>query len=221
MTPPALVIFDCDGVLVDSEMIASRVLAKELTTRGMAISPADCRRSFTGMSIASVIAAVEKELGQTLEPDFEELLLKHDRAAFETELQAVAGIKTALENIPVPVCVASSGSPEKITNSLRVTALADKFGQNLFSASMVVNGKPAPDLFELAAERMHVAPDETVVIEDAQAGVIAAGLAHMRVFGFCGASHAIGDSGYQHKLVEAGADLIFDDMTRLPELLGF
>jgi len=219
--PPRLVIFDCDGVLVDSELISNRILAKGLSAHGLRISPEQCRRRFTGISMASVRAKVERDLGHALAPDFEAEIRALDIKVFEKELKPVTGIAEALSNIPVPVCVASSGSPEKINHSLRITGLADAFGENLFSAAMVANGKPAPDLFNLAALRMATPPEHTVVIEDSVAGVIAAGLAHMPVFGFSGASHAKDDAGYQEKLTDAGADVVFDDMSRLAELLGF
>ncbi len=219
--PPNLVIFDCDGVLVDSEMIASQVLGEQLSRLGLPLSAAECRERFTGRSLRSVRAMVEKELGHPLAHDFEEKLKELDQLAFEKDLKAVTGIEGALRAIPVPVCVASSGSPEKINTSLHLTGLADFFGGNLFSSSMVANGKPAPDLFNFAARRMKTPVDQIVVIEDSPCGVIAAGLANMRVFGFSGASHAKDDPLFETKLLNAGADLVFDDMSRLAQLLDF
>lgn len=218
---PELVIFDCDGVLVDSEMIANSVLAEQLTQRGLKMTAADCRQHFTGISMASVRAKVERELGRPLEPEFEQTLRALDAQAFEKDLKAVPGIEETLEAIPVPVCLASSGSPEKIANSLRLTGLGRFFMGTIFSASMVANGKPAPDLFELAAKEMGVAPDRVVVIEDSASGVIAATLAHMRVFGFTGGSHALDDPDYRARLLKAGAERTYGTMSELPGLLGF
>ena len=218
---PDLIIFDCDGVLVDSEMIASRVLAEQLTTRGLSMSAAECRRDFTGISMASVRAKVERTLGRPLEPEFEETLRILDSRAFEKELKAIPGVEETLQHLPIRFCLASSGTPEKIANSLHLTNLSSYFENIQFSATMVANGKPAPDLFELAAKKMGIAPERTVVIEDSASGVIAATLAHMRVFGFTGGSHAQDNPEYGENLLKAGADLIFDDMTQLPELLGY
>jgi len=219
--PPRLIIFDCDGVLVDSELISNRILATELTQHGLTLSPEDCRRCFTGISLESVKAEIKKDFGYVLPPDFESTIQALDAKTFELELKPISGIAEALRKIPVPVCVASSGSSEKIYNSLRITGLADAFGENLFSAAMVANGKPAPDLFNLAALRMATPAEHIVVIEDSAAGVRAAGLADMRVFGFFGASHAKDDPGYPAKLIDAGATVVFDDMSQLVQLLGF
>lgn len=201
-------------------MIASRVLAEHLSAQGLPLSAAECRERFTGRSLASVRGMVERELGRLLDPDFEERLRSLDKNAFENELKAVDGIHQTLASIPASVCVASSGSLEKISGSLALTGLTDFFGSNLFSSSMVKNGKPAPDLFNLVLEKMAIPRQHAIVIEDSPSGVIAASLANIRVFGFSGASHAKADPNYQQKLVDAGAGLVFDDMTRLGELLG-
>jgi len=219
--PPTLVIFDCDGVLVDSELISNRILSRLLTQAGLEITADQCRARFTGISMASVRALVERDLGRSLPGDFEQSVFRADRIAFERDLTAVAGVAAVLRAIPVAVCVASSGSPEKIANSLRVTGLADHFGDRIFSATMVANGKPAPDLFLLAAEKMATAPNRCVVIEDSAFGVTAGLRAGMRVVGFAGASHALGVPDYQDGLARAGAEIVFDDMAALPGLLGF
>lgn len=219
--PPQLVIFDCDGVLVDSEMIASQVLADLLTRMNFKITAKDCRERFTGKSIRSVRTMVEKQWGRALGSDFEENLRTFDRQAFEKNLRPVDGIKEALEGIPVPLCVASSGTPEKIKNSLDLTGLSNYFAGNLFSSTMVANGKPAPDLFQYAAAQMKSFPQHAVVIEDSPSGIIAAGLANIQVLGYSGASHARDDPEYEGRLRNAGAEIVFDDMAKLPELLGF
>ena len=219
--PPQLIIFDCDGVLVDSELIANRVMAGVLAGMGIRITEDDCRTRFTGISMASVRALVEEELGGPLPDNFERLVFRADRIAFETDLVSVPGIDAALAAMPVRVCVASSGTPEKIANSLRVTHLAKYFENNIFSAAMVANGKPAPDLFLFAAKKMGVRPEHCVIIEDSISGVRAGVSAAMRVFGFNGASHALIDPDYGNALSKAGAETIFDDMAALPGLLGF
>ena len=213
-----LVIFDCDGVLVDSEVLASRLLAEALTGEGYSITPEDCLARFTGISIAAAIEIVEAEWGRRLPADFEARVRANDLARFARELKPVGGVAEALARLNVPVCVASSGVPEKIRLSLRVTGLLGFFEPHLFSARMVANGKPAPDLFLLAAERMGVAPARCCVIEDSAVGIRAGLAAGMRVLGFAGAGHA--GPGYAEGLRAAGAPMVFDDMARLPDLLA-
>ena len=213
-----LAIFDCDGVLVDSEMIASRVLAEEMTRRGYPLTPADCRRKYTGFSIATLMDKVAAEYGRPLPEDFPEILMALDTAAFETGLEAVPGVDAALGRIPVAKCVASSSSPRRIRQSLELTGLLGHFDPHVFSAHMVSRGKPAPDLFLFAAGRMGVAPPACVVVEDSVAGVAAALAAEMKVLGFAGGGHA--GPGYARMLRDAGAATVFEDMTDLPGLLG-
>jgi len=219
--PPAidLVMFDCDGVLVDSETIANRVLAAALSEAGHPTTEAECRARFIGLSIPSVIARVEAESGHPLPAGFEEALRERDRAAFAAELKAVPGIRDAVARIPLPRCVASSGAPEKIRHSLALTGLLDLFAPHLFSAHAVARGKPAPDLFLHAAAAMGAAPGRTAVVEDSVNGVRAGRAAGMTVFGFAGASHA--GAGYGDSLRDAGAAAVFNDMAALPGLLGF
>lgn len=219
--PPDLIIFDCDGVLVDSEMIASSVMADTLSGYGLEMTAAECRRRFTGISMASVRKQVEDDLHRTLPDNFEETVRRADTLAFERSLKAISGIETALNTIKVPMCVASSGSPEKIAGSLRITKLDHYFENRTFSATRVRNGKPAPDLFLLAASEMGVPPNRCVVIEDSVQGIIAATRAAMPVLGFAGGSHAKDEPGYGDRLSEAGANIVFHDMTVLPTLLGF
>lgn len=204
MPLPQLVIFDCDGVLVDSEMIASRELARYLTDLGRPTQDAECRHAFTGLSIQSVGDKVRTEWGVALPATFVEELRARDRVAFERDLKAVPGVTDALDaldRLGIAYCVASSGMPEKIRHSLTITRLIDRFDGNLFSAKQVANGKPAPDLFLLAAETMGFAPAHCLVIEDSLAGVEAARRASMRVLGFVGGSHC--DQGYDEKLKDA------------------
>ena len=213
-----LVIFDCDGVLVDSEMIASRILAEELVGRGYPVTPEYCRAHFTGCSIATVMTTVAEAFGRPLPGDFPEILFARDAAAFDTELTAIPGVEEAVRRLSVARCVGSSSSPERIRNSLRVTGLLDLFEPHIFSAHMVERGKPAPDLFLFAARSMGVPPDAATVVEDSVLGVQAALAAGMAVLGFAGGGHA--GPGYAERLKEAGAPVVFEDMAELPALLG-
>ncbi len=214
---PDLVIFDCDGVLVDSELLASRLLAEALAAEGYPVTAADCRARFTGISIRSVIEIIEAERGIPLPVDFEDRVRANDLQVFARELKAVPGIAQALAQIPTAKCVASSGAPEKIRHSLTVTGLIGFFEPHLFSAHMVKRGKPAPDLFLFAAAAMGADAARCVVVEDSTAGVAAARAAGMPVLGFAGGGHA-GD-GYGAMLAAAGAARVFDDMAKLPALL--
>ena len=219
MTAPALVIFDCDGVLVDSELIASRELATFLTDLGRPTTAEECRETFTGLSIQSVGDKVRDEWGVDLPDDFVQQLRARDAIAFERDLTAIPNIEAALDavdNAGMTKCVASSGTPEKIRHSLNITGLIERFDGHLFSASQVKRGKPAPDLFLHAADVMGANPQHCVVIEDSPAGIEGAKAAGMRVLGFAGGGHC--GPSYADKLHEA--ETIFADMRRLPALLG-
>ena len=213
-----LVIFDCDGVLVDSEMIANRGLAEQLTGWGHPVTAEDCIGRFVGMSLAAVRDLVESGGGPPLPDDFAEQVRARDLIAFGEKLEAVPGVEDALKTIALPRCVASSGMPEKILDSLTITGLLSYFDPHLFSAAMVAHGKPAPDLFLHAAEQMNVQPGDAVVIEDSTPGIQAARAAGMTVLGFCGASHA--GPGHGEMLLAAGAHRVFHAMADLPEMLG-
>lgn len=212
-----LLIFDCDGVLVDSEMIASRILAQEMTALGYPLRPEDCRARFTGKSMATVMALIEEDWGHPLPENFETDIRQKDFEAFTRDLKAVPGVPEILRSLTLPMCVASSGAPEKIHHSLTVTGLLDCFDGHLFSATQVDRGKPAPDLFLFAAKTMGMTPDRCVVVEDSATGVQAGLAAGMRVLGFAGAGHC--GPGYAEMLRDAGAHDVFTDMKRLPGLL--
>lgn len=216
--PVMLVIFDCDGVLVDSEIIANQGLATLLTHYGYPITVMESIRKFTGNTIPGIIQKVRDE-GVDLPDDFYQILRSYNTKAFEAELQPVDGIQHALEHlVDVPKCVASSGPPEKISGNLEITQLFTYFDPHLFSVNQVKHPKPAPDLFYFVANRMDVDPPVCTVIEDSPVGVLGAKRAGMRAFGFIGASHRTKDD--IDSLKAAGADLVFEDMTELPKLLG-
>jgi HAD superfamily hydrolase (TIGR01509 family) len=213
-----LIIFDCDGVLVDSELIASRELAAYLSDLGRPTTAQECRETFTGLSIKSVGEKVRTVWGLDLPDDFVAALRARDRIAFDRDLQAIPHIAATLDQIDqlgISSCVASSGTPEKIRHSLELTKLLKHFNGKIFSASQVAHGKPAPDLFLLAASTLHWPAEECLVIEDSPAGVAGAKAAGMRVFGFTGGSHC--GANYADKL--SAADALFDDMTTLVSLL--
>jgi len=212
-----LILFDCDGVLVDSEMIANRVMAAHLSAHGYPITGAQARQRFIGRTIAKVMEMV-RDAGVDLPDDFEATLRQKDEVAFARELEPVRGVVNALKRLDGrPKAVASSGSMAKIERNLEITGLRNYFGPYLFSAAMVANPKPAPDLFLFAAREMNVAPADCWVIEDTPLGVEAAQRAGMRAAGFCGASHATPDLG--DTLRRAGAEVVFDDMARMPGIL--
>lgn len=214
-----VVIFDCDGVLVDSELIASRELAAYLSELGRATSAEDCREAFTGLSIKAVGEKVHADWGLKLPDDFVAQLRARDAIAFERDLKAIPGVEKVLDILDqtrVLYGVASSGTPEKIRHSLEITQLIGRFGDHLYSASQVAHGKPAPDLFLYAAQSMGVDPSTCVVIEDSPAGVEGAKAAGMRVIGFTGGSHC--GPRYADKL--SAADHVIEHMRSLPAALG-
>ncbi|WKA28660.1 HAD family hydrolase [Bradyrhizobium roseum] len=213
-----LIIFDCDGVLVDSEVISCRAHADVLSRHGYPITSEQVFNRFLGRSTKQANAEVESELGRALPDDFHGQLQDELFLAFETDLEAVPHIHAALDDITQAVCVASSGSHQRMRVTLGRTGLYDRLSPHIFSASQVANGKPAPDLFLFAAEQMNVAPERCLVVEDSIPGIAGARAAGMAVLGFYGASHC--REGYGTKLRDAGATMIFDDMRQLPELIA-
>ena len=214
---PDLIIFDCDGVLVDSEVISCRAHAEVLTRHGYPITSEQVFDRFLGRSTRQANLEVEAELGRSLPDDFHTQLQDELFRSFESDLQAVPHIHVALDRIAQPVCVASSGSPQRMHVSLGRTALYERFAPNIFSALQVKNGKPAPDLFLFAADQMTVPPERCLVIEDSVAGITAARAAGMAVLGFCGGSHCA--PGHAEALRAAGATTTFADMRELPGLI--
>jgi HAD superfamily hydrolase (TIGR01509 family) len=209
-----LIIFDCDGVLVDSEYIACRIEAEEFSKMGYVITVEEDIRRFAGKSQKDVFATVEQELGKKLPDNFDALLEAQIIKALAEQLQPINGIDAVLPELPNK-CVASSGTMEKIHNSLRVTGLNKYFPDDqIFSATMVTRGKPAPDLFLLAARKLGFEPYNCIVVEDSVSGVAAGKAAGMKVLGFVGGSHIL-DDAHQTILKNAGADIIFKDMRQL------
>jgi HAD superfamily hydrolase (TIGR01509 family) len=207
-----LVIFDCDGVLVDSEVIAVQIDQRVLAEFGWDLSIEDIVDRFLGKSSASFAAQVEEHLGRPLPAEWEASYDRWYVEAFEKELQPVAGIEDALDRIDTATCVASSGSHSKLRMTLGHTGLLPRFDGRIYSASEVRNGKPAPDLFLHAAARMGVQPDRCVVVEDSKYGVRAAREAGMRALGYAG---GLTPADW---LADEGAT-VFTDMAELPGLL--
>jgi HAD superfamily hydrolase (TIGR01509 family) len=212
-----LIIFDCDGVLVDSEVISCRAHAETLTKHGYPITEAQVLERFLGRSMRHSIGEVEAELGRRLPDDFHSQVYSKIFRLFAISLQATPHMAEALARITAPVCVASSGPPEKISTSLNHVGLYERFAPNIFSAVQVRHGKPAPDLFLFAAEQMRATPARCLVIEDSLAGIEGAHAAGMTVLGFHGGSHC--GPGYGERLRAAGATAVFDDMRELPDLM--
>jgi HAD superfamily hydrolase (TIGR01509 family) len=209
---PQLVIFDCDGVLVDSERIAVRVSATGLTALGWPMTEADVLDRFVGRSDEFIRGEVAGRLGADVADGWQIEFQRRYREAFATELKAVDGVVEALDAITIPTCVASSGTHEKIRYSLGLVGLLDRFVGRIFGGSDVTRPKPAPDLFLHAAAHLGVAPADCAVIEDSPAGIEAARAAGMRAFGYAG--------GLTPADRLAGADtVVFDDMRELPRLL--
>jgi HAD superfamily hydrolase (TIGR01509 family) len=214
VSPPELVvIFDCDGVLVDSERIAIRIDAIVLADLGWPLSEADIIERFVGRSEDHFVREIEAYLGHQLPANWEDAAQHLSAPAFERELQAVDGVTDALDRITAATCVASSGSHEKIQRSLRSTNLYERFEGRIFSASEVANGKPAPDLFLHAAALCGVPPARCAVVEDSRYGVEAARAAGMAVFGYAGGVTPT------HWL-EGPGTVTFSDMRALPGLLA-
>ena len=213
-----LVIFDCDGVLVDSELISCRAHSQMLTSHGYPITSDQVLERFLGVSDREARLIVEAELGRTLPDDFEAQVKAATLRFYEGDLRAIANVGEAIAAIDLKKCVASSGTPEKIRHGLTCAGLYDVLAPHIFSASQVKRGKPAPDLFLFAAERMQAQPGRCVVIEDSIPGVTGAVVAGMTVLGFHGGSHC--RPGHDDTLRAAGARLIFDDMRQLPGLIG-
>ncbi len=215
-----LILFDCDGVLVDSEVLASRELQRYLEELSF---PANFNLEdhdrFTGFSLRDIRTLLETESGRSLPKDFEHELRRRDMRAFQRDLRAIIGVRDTLSALEVPRCVASSGSHEKIRHSLTLTGLIDLFAPYLFSAQdpSVRRGKPAPDLFLHAARSMGFKPNQCLVVEDSIAGVRAGVAAGMHTIGFAGGSHCSAD--HPARLRDAGAHDVARNMSTVTAII--
>ncbi len=206
-----LIIFDCDGVLVDSEPIATRLFAVMLGEIGLPMTYEETLQQFLGCSMPTWVTLVERRLARPVPPGFISDFYSRLDAAFRRELRAVPGIHSALDRLPGPTCVASNGTLTKTRTRLDLTGLLPRFEGRLFSATQVVRGQPFPDLFLYAAQRMRANPAECAVIEDSPLGVQAGIAAGMHVFGYARLC--------QPGILAAAGARVYSDMEDLPELL--
>jgi HAD superfamily hydrolase (TIGR01509 family) len=208
-----LVIFDCDGVLIDSERIAIKVDVAALRELGWPLDETEVVARFMGRSDREGRAMIEDHLGGCLPEGWAEQIARQYRDAFAAELTPVDGVVEALAQIALPTCVASSGTHEHLRYTLSLTGLYDRFAGRIFSAEDVGAGKPAPDLFLHAAAEMGADPTACVVVEDSRPGLQAARAAGMRALAFAGGLTPA-------ELLEGPDTIVFDDMRELPRLLG-
>jgi HAD superfamily hydrolase (TIGR01509 family) len=207
---PDLIIFDCDGVLVDSELLSCRCLSEALAGYGIHLGLDQALDLFLGRNITAVLEHYEA-LGRSLPERFSAELRAGVRAAFLSALCPIDGVGSVLEGLQIPHCVASSSDLDRVTLSLALTGLTAHFDSRLYTSQMVERGKPAPDLFLYAAEKMRADPRRTLVIEDSVSGVAAGKAAGMTVWGFVGGSHYQSRDG-KAILSAAGADRVFGRM---------
>lgn len=210
MTP--LVIFDCDGVLVDSERISHVVLQTMLGELGVVLSFEDTVNQFIGTSLPECMARVAALAGAALPADFAGRFAQRTRVAFKAELRAVPGVEAVIDALPCASCVASNGNHAKVNFTLGHTGLLPRFAGRIFTAEDVERPKPAPDLFLLAARRLGATPERTTVVEDTPTGIKAAKAAGMRAIGFAAMTPA-------PRLQAAGADAIAANMAEVGLLL--
>jgi HAD superfamily hydrolase (TIGR01509 family) len=212
-----LLIFDCDGTLVDSELVHAQVEVDLIVERfGLVSTAVEHNRELAGAGVVKLISVLEERIGAPVPQDFLAELGRRKIPAFQKHLKAVPYMSEVLDILAdFPKCVASNTPLATVEVALRVTDLHKHFDPHVYSAQMVERGKPAPDLFLYAARKMGADPQDCIVIEDSHHGVAAALAANMRVFGYMGGSHCYPE--YRKKLQEA--ELIFSDMRELPELL--
>lgn len=210
---PELLILDCDGVLVDSELLSARVEFELFTELGFALRPEDADR-FVGMSLKDALRLLEGEQGKSFPENTPQLMEERLEKLFQQELQPTAGIASFLRQYPGRRCVASSSSLKRLEFTLQITGLYAMLAPHIFSSQQVARGKPAPDLFLWAAQQMGAAPHNCLVVEDSLLGVQAAVAAGMPVLGFVGGGHCRPE--HARALREAGASKVYDHWDQLP-----
>jgi len=218
VTAPALVIFDCDGVLIDSEIIGARVFSECLNAAGFPATLEEALELGLGTNALTLTEAVAARYGRPLPPGFIERMRTMRQEAHRRELKPIRGIAELLGALHVRRCVASNTHIDHLRHALTLTRLLPFFEPHVFSASMVARGKPAPDLFLLAAERLAVPPQHCLVIEDSVSGVTGARAAGMPVIGFCGGSHC--RPGHAERLAAAGCMQAFTTMAEIGAFLA-
>lgn len=215
MATPELVIFDCDGVLIDSERLVHEALVEVLAEYGVNMSPDEALDRYVGLSSAFEKADIEARYNVTLPPDFFERRYERVTRIYNERLTPIEGVEEVIQAVPRKKCVASGSSSRRLRDALTLAGLWAFFDPYVFSTQQVKNGKPAPDVFLFAAQQMGVAASECLVIEDSVAGVRAAKAADMRVFGFVGGSHC--GAGHADILSREGAEEVFDRMSLLAQ----
>ena len=214
---PALLIFDCDGVLVDSEILVCTAVSEELTRLGYPITPEDVVRRFAGRPEREILAEVAADWGQPVPSAYYAAMKERVSYAFANELKAIAGAADVLPRLQVPKVVASSSAPAKLEQGLRFAGLHGLFAPDIVSVHSVAAGKPSPDVFVFAAGWMRTPVQGCLVGEDSEHGVRGARAAGMRVWGFTGGSHC--GPGHAERLLAAGAERVITHMRELPEAL--
>jgi HAD superfamily hydrolase (TIGR01509 family) len=217
LSRPDLLIFDCDGVLIDSQHIQCRIDAAEFSRLGYSVTADELLRQFTGFTTKDMQAHVERVLGRSLSPDFGDQRVRLIDAAYQAELKIIPGVREMLAEIGLPSCVASNGRTFRVKRALALIDLLSLFEPHVFGADLVMQPKPAPELFLFAAARMGVPAARCLVIEDSVVGVRAAVAAGMPVLGFYGGGHCY--EGYEADLSAAGAAAVFRDMRYLKVLV--
>jgi HAD superfamily hydrolase (TIGR01509 family) len=212
-----LVIFDCDGVLIDSELLSVEADLACLAEDGIVCSADEILERYTGISMAGMLADLETRHGRSF-PDFAARHRRRLRALFEAQLRPITGVAELLASLDSKVCVASSSTPERLHHALTIVGLFGRLHPHIFSTTEVARGKPAPDLFLYAARQMAVEPRRCIVVEDSLPGVAAAVAADMTVIGFIGGAHC--RAGHDSRLYAEGAALVIDSMTQLPPALA-
>lgn len=208
-----LLISDCDGVIVDSEIISHRVLFEALSLYVPAERLKEALEGTFGLTLPSIMDLLEKRFDLALPSSFDDDLRRTSEQVVAEEVQAIPGVREALLAIDLPLAVASNSRLHNVEASLRRAGLTERVAGNIFCAEMVASPKPAPDVYLLAAERMGVAPGHCLVVEDSPTGVLAARTAGMQVIGFTGASHI--PAGHDHALRELGVSAVINDMRDL------
>ena len=204
-----LIIFDCDGVIADSEVISANLLIHELLAYDLRIDPDYVFRNFVGKSLPVVTEIISERFETTLPPAFLNSYRAALREAFADSLQTTPGLLRVLDQLACPSCVATSSSAPRVTHTLEILGLADYFGAAVFTSSQVAQGKPAPDLFLFAAREMSTRPERCLVIEDSAAGIEAGLAAGMHVWRYVGGSHIADAAGVSSETL--GEVTVFDN----------
>lgn len=214
---PRLIIFDCDGVLIDSEIVVCRLTSEELARIGYPVTVEQVIDRFAGRPETEMIAEIERDMGRPVPGAYFERIRRRIHEAYASELRIMPGAADVLDAINTAVCVASSSYPAKLELGLRAVGLHGRFAPNIISASYVARGKPAPDVFTYAAGWMRTPVAACLVIEDSVAGVRAAVAAGMRVLGFAGGGHC--RAGLAGRLRDAGAAFVLESFRQLPAMV--